>query len=202
MFPQLPAAVRVFLCTRPTDMRKSFDGLLGMVHEHLGQDPLSGHLFLFLNRRRDRVKILFWEPDGLVIWYKRLEAGTFQKLDPATRPIAARRKPASSSPQRTWLCSSPESIWPRRGDASATHAPAECRRENIWEFSNRCSEWYVHVIMTEHLDPIPDDLPTCQERLRAVLERLHDLERQLHDLERQLDETSRRPRTCSVPTRA
>jgi len=64
-------------------MRKSFDGLLGIVHEFLGQDPLSGHLFLFLNRRRDRVKILFWEPDGLVIWYKRLEAGTFQKLDPS-----------------------------------------------------------------------------------------------------------------------
>jgi transposase len=82
MFPQLPAAVRVFLCTKPTDMRKGFDGLFGMVHEFLGQDPLSGHLFLFLNRRRDRVKILFWERDGLVIWYKRLEAGTFQKLDP------------------------------------------------------------------------------------------------------------------------
>src|SRR6266478_1489799 len=85
MFPQLPAAVRVFLCTRPTDMRKSFDGLLWMVHEFLGQDPLSGHLFLFLNRRRDRVKILFWERDGLVIWYKRLEAGTFQQLDPMAR---------------------------------------------------------------------------------------------------------------------
>jgi transposase len=83
MFPQLPAAVRVFLCTKPTDMRKGFDGLFGMVHEFLGQDPLSGHLFLFLNRRRDRVKVLFWERDGLVIWYKRLEAGTFQKLDPA-----------------------------------------------------------------------------------------------------------------------
>jgi transposase len=83
MFPQLPAAVRVFLCARPTDMRKSFDGLLGMVHEFVGQDPLSGHLCLFLNRRCDRVKILFWERDGLVIWYKRLEAGTFQKLDPA-----------------------------------------------------------------------------------------------------------------------
>jgi IS66 Orf2 like protein len=80
MFPQLPAAVRVFLCTRPTDMRKSFDGLLGMVDEFLGQDPLSGHLFLFLNRRRDRVKILFWEPDGLVIWYKRLEAGTLRVI--------------------------------------------------------------------------------------------------------------------------
>jgi transposase len=56
MFPQLPASVRVFLCTRPTDMRKSFDGLQGMVREFLGQDPLSGHLFLFLNRRRDRVR--------------------------------------------------------------------------------------------------------------------------------------------------
>ena len=49
--------------------------------------------------------------------------------------------------------------------------------------------WDVYLTMTEHFDPIPDDLPTCQERLRAVLERLHDLERQLHDLERQLDET-------------
>ena len=85
MFPQLSAAVRVFLCTRPTDMRNGFDGLLGMAREYLGQDPLSGHLFLFLNRRRDRVKILFRERDGLVIWYQRLEAGTFQKLDPASR---------------------------------------------------------------------------------------------------------------------
>ncbi len=85
MLAQLPASVRVFLCSRPTDMRKSFDGLFGMVREFLGQDPLSGHLFLFLNRRRDRVKILFWERDGMVIWYKRLEAGTFQQLDPAAR---------------------------------------------------------------------------------------------------------------------
>jgi transposase len=84
MFPQLPAAVRVFLCTRPTDMRKGFDGLQGMVREFLGQDPLSGHLFLFLNRRRDRIKILWWDRDGLVIWYKRLEAGTFQQLDSNT----------------------------------------------------------------------------------------------------------------------
>jgi transposase len=83
MLPQLSAAVRVFLCTKPTDMRKSFDGLFGMVREFLGQDPLSGHLFLFLNRRRDRAKILLWERDGLVIWYKRLEVGSFQSLDPA-----------------------------------------------------------------------------------------------------------------------
>jgi transposase len=82
MLPQLPAAVRVFLCTRPTDMRKSFDALAGLVQECFGQDPLAGHLFLFLNRRRDRIKILSWERDGMVIWYKRLEAGTFQQLDP------------------------------------------------------------------------------------------------------------------------
>jgi transposase len=86
MLPQLSAAVRVFLCTQPTDMRKSFDGLQGLVHQYLGQDPLSGHLFLFLNRRRDRLKLLWWDRDGLVIFYKRLEAGTFQQLNPAVCP--------------------------------------------------------------------------------------------------------------------
>jgi transposase len=74
----LPSAVRIFLCTRPTDMRKSFDGLTGLVQECFGQDPLTGHLFLFANRRRDRLKILYFERDGLVIWYKRLEAGSFE----------------------------------------------------------------------------------------------------------------------------
>ena len=85
MIPQLTGAVRIFVCTKPADMRKGFDGLSGMVQEFLGQDPLSGHLFLFFNKRRDRVKILFWDRDGLLIGYKRLEAGTFQNLDPASR---------------------------------------------------------------------------------------------------------------------
>jgi transposase len=78
MLPQLSAAVRVFLCTRPTDMRKSFDGLTGLVQECFGQDLLTGHLFLFLNRRRDRIKILYFDRDGLAIWYKRLESGSFE----------------------------------------------------------------------------------------------------------------------------
>jgi len=73
----VPAKVRVFLCTRATDMRKSFDGLHGLVVEVLRQDPLSGDLFVFLNRRRDRVKLLIWEEDGMLIVYKRLERGTF-----------------------------------------------------------------------------------------------------------------------------
>jgi transposase len=74
----LPSAVRIFLCTRPTDLRKSFDGLSGLVQECFGQDLLTGHLFLFRNRRRDRIKILYFDRDGLAIWYKRLEAGSFQ----------------------------------------------------------------------------------------------------------------------------
>jgi transposase len=83
----LPPQVRVFLCTRPTDMRKSFDGLLALAQEHLARDVLQGGLFVFVNRRRDRVKILAWEGDGLSIYYKRLEAGTFQI--PAGHALAA-----------------------------------------------------------------------------------------------------------------
>ena len=77
----LPSAVRVFLCSRPVDMRKSFDGLSGLVQECFGQDLLTGHLFLFVNRRRDRIKVLYFDHDGLAIWYKRLEAGSFQLPD-------------------------------------------------------------------------------------------------------------------------
>jgi transposase len=74
----LPHPVRVFLHTPPTDLRKGFDALSGLVTAAFSQDPTSGHLFLFVNRRRDRLKILYWDRDGLAIWYKRLETGSFQ----------------------------------------------------------------------------------------------------------------------------
>jgi len=74
----VPPEVRIYLCTVSTDMRRSFDGLLALAREHIERDPLSGGLYVFLNRRRDRVKLLWWDTDGLAIFYKRLESGTFE----------------------------------------------------------------------------------------------------------------------------
>ena len=69
---------RVFLATAPTDMRKGFDGLFALVVNVIQEDPFSGHLFVFRNRRRDRLKVLWWDRDGLAIFYKRLESGSYQ----------------------------------------------------------------------------------------------------------------------------
>ena len=73
----LPASVRVYLCLTPCDMRKSFDSLQALVREHLEWDAFAGHLFVFSSRRKDRVKILYWDRDGFAIWSKRLEEGTY-----------------------------------------------------------------------------------------------------------------------------
>ena len=73
----LPASVRVYLCLTPCDMRRSFDGLHALVREHLELDAFAGHLFVFASRRRDRIKILYWDRDGFAVWSKRLEEGTY-----------------------------------------------------------------------------------------------------------------------------
>ncbi len=72
--------LRIYLHTQPTDMRKSFDGLSGLVRSVFQADPTDGSLFLFINRRRDRIKMMWWDRDGLALFYKRLEAGTFEML--------------------------------------------------------------------------------------------------------------------------
>jgi len=71
-------AARIWLAVEPTDMRCGFDRLAERVRAVIGQDPLSGHLFLFRSRRGDRLKILHWDQDGFVLWYKRLEVGVFK----------------------------------------------------------------------------------------------------------------------------
>lgn len=68
----------IYLCTQPVDFRKGFDGLTGIVTSSLGQSVTSGSLFLFVNRRRDRIKALWWETGGLTLWYRRLEQGTVE----------------------------------------------------------------------------------------------------------------------------
>jgi transposase len=73
----LPASVRVYLCLTACDMRKSFDSLHALVRDHLELDAYAGHLFVFASRRRDRLKILYWDRDGFAIWSKRLEEGTY-----------------------------------------------------------------------------------------------------------------------------
>lgn len=72
-----PSTVEVYMAVAPTDMRKGFDTLAAATREILGQDPLSGHLFVFFNRNRSRVKVLFWDKSGYCLYYKRLEQGTF-----------------------------------------------------------------------------------------------------------------------------
>lgn len=73
----LPSSVRIYVATRPVDLRRGFDGLAGAVRHVLHQDPLSGHVFAFLNRRMDRAKLLVWSPSGFWLLFKRLERGRF-----------------------------------------------------------------------------------------------------------------------------
>jgi len=85
-FDQAP---KVFLYAQATDMRKGFDGLYGLVLDHMELNPLSGYLFVFMNMQRTRIKVLHWNHDGLALFYKRLEKGTFK------RPTSRRDAPNS-----------------------------------------------------------------------------------------------------------
>lgn len=84
----LPSSVRIYVAAEPTDLRRGFDEPAAATCSVLGQSPLSGHLFVFLNRRRNRIKLLVWDRTGYLLLYKRLERGTFEL---PTQPVAGRR---------------------------------------------------------------------------------------------------------------
>ena len=85
----IPGSVRILIGSTPIDMRKSIDGLMAIVQEELAQDAYSGHLFVFVSRRCDRVKILAWDKGGFVLLYKRLERGQFKlpHMDPSAMAV-------------------------------------------------------------------------------------------------------------------
>lgn len=94
----LPLGVRVFLCTQATDMRKSFDGLIAATKSVIGQDPLSGHLFVFVNRQANYAKVLYWSRGGYCLWAKRLERGHFAKAS-----VAGVAVPMTDTQLMMWL---------------------------------------------------------------------------------------------------
>lgn len=74
----VPSSIRIFVCTAPTDMRKQFDGLSALVTHSFGKDVMTGDYFVFVNRAKNRCKVLCWDRDGFALWAKRLERGRFQ----------------------------------------------------------------------------------------------------------------------------
>lgn len=84
-----PINSNVLFYREATDMRKSFCGLAGIVREQLQREPTDGTFFLFVNRRRDRIKVLYWDRDGFALWYKRLEQGTFEAIEQGDGPAVS-----------------------------------------------------------------------------------------------------------------
>jgi transposase len=85
----LPPSVRVFVATQPIDGRKGADSLMAIVRDLLGHDPLSGHLYVFFSRRRDRVRVVYWDRNGIAMWSKRLERGRFRPAFDADGALSA-----------------------------------------------------------------------------------------------------------------
>ena len=117
------AATRIYVATGATDMRKSFDGLFGLVRDHLLCDPLSGHLFLFSNAQRNRLRILVFDGSGLWVCAKRLEKGHFHWPEPdsAQNKIVLSHEELALLLGGIDLKQTKRRRWYRKGDAEESH---------------------------------------------------------------------------------
>jgi transposase len=111
----IPSGVRIFVCTEPQDMRRSFDGLSLAAREKLGEDPQSGALFVFTNKRGNRLKVLWFDRNGYCILYKRLHRARFRLPDASEggRPVTS--CPIRSNASRPWCSSDVQRRWSSRG---------------------------------------------------------------------------------------
>jgi hypothetical protein len=144
----------------PTDLRKSFDGLTGLVRSAFQADPRDGSWFLFFNHRRDRVKILAWEPDGFSIWYKRLKAGTFETL----RVVADGQTGRSTRPRSPCCC--------RACRSTPRNAAGDCR---AWREIAPVSRWVVRDLLSRSSRP-GGSLPRTSHRTGLVVRTSGSLE--------------------------
>jgi transposase len=161
-----PAAIKVYLCTVPCDMRRSFDGLSMMAEQVIGCNPYAGHLRVFSNRRTDRVKILYWDRDGWAIWYKRWEAGTFQF------PFAETRRKEIAAWELAVLL---EGIDLSKGRRRVEKAPQEGRRRELPE--NILGEGCMFLLTTSDSSCMTQgmNLTEIERRIEALRERLTHL---------------------------
>ena len=83
----LTSSLRYYLCNEPTDMRKGFDGLAGLVRTHFKADPMNGSVYVFINKNRNLIKLLHWSDGGFTMYYKRLEKGQFERPSPGKPPL-------------------------------------------------------------------------------------------------------------------
>ena len=180
----LSAAVRVYLAKEPADMRKSFDGLSALVAGALAIDPLSGHLFVFVNKRRDRIKILYWDRDGLAVWAKRLERGTYRLPDATAGRVEMTTAELAALAGR------------HRPEHRPTATPLLAAGYTTSKFGEICANKRAHIYVVRGMitpaDPLPDDIETAHRLIRELLETLRQQTHLNDKLQHQLEQLLRR----------
>jgi transposase len=125
-------AVRIYVATGASDLRRSIDGLSALVRQQLQLDPLSGHLFLFRNRRGDRLKILLWDQSGFWVLYKRLERGTFAwPVDERDSPVEMRQRDLLLLLSGVDLATTRRRRWYESARARDQHPPVSTAPERV-----------------------------------------------------------------------